>query len=187
MPRRCVGAAVRSRSTPASVRAASAPRRSDGQLRRATKPSSTSRSMSRVAPLFESVRESARRPIRRRRSGASARMSRATYSCSDRPCSARRSSSSRRETWAWAVTKARHGARRASRAVRGPVPLSAVAIGVVSRRARVVVPGTVPKSYRRARCVVNDAAIRRGRPASIGGPCPPSTSMPSERNFRPCR
>src|SRR5262249_25939904 len=143
MPRRWVGAAVRSRLSPASVSAASAPRRSLEQVTRATRPSSTSRSMSRVAPLFESDKESARRPMRRRRSGASARNSRATYSWSETPCSVRRSSSMRRETWAWARTKARHGARRGSRARRAGIE-AWVAVGMLR------------ESYGPARCAVNE-------------------------------
>ena len=100
-----------------SVRTASAPRASVTHVSRSTRPSATSRSMSRVTPLLLSRTWSASWRIRIRRPGASAMVSRASYSANERSCSARSSSSSRRETRACASRNARHGPRRGSWAV----------------------------------------------------------------------
>ena len=117
MPRRWVRDAARSRRMPASVRTASAPRASETQALRSTSPSSTRRSMSRVTPLLLRTTRSESWRIRIRRPGASAMFSRASYSATDRSCSARSSSSRRRATRAWACRNERHGPRRGSCAV----------------------------------------------------------------------
>ncbi len=121
IPRRWVRDAARRRRSPASVRTASAPRASVVHELRSTRPSATSRSISRVTPLLLSTTWSARRRIRSRRPGASAMFRSASYSATDRSCSARSSSSRRRATRACACRKARHGSMRGSCADSGRV------------------------------------------------------------------
>ena len=160
MPRRWVGAAVRSRSSPASVSAASAPRRSLGQ-RDALDEAVVDQAVDQ--PRGAALREGQRR----RRGGPSAAGGRAP----------RRGSAGRRTPGATGRARPggprRAGARRApGRGERAP-RREARRRGARERRRAVGRRGRWQSARRQSygpdRCAVNESPSRRGsRPASIG-------------------